>query len=169
MKIRLTILVILLSLFLTACSLAEDITPPAGYSSPTSLTTIVPATQTPEPPSTAMPTPISELIATTPETTPVVTDSTTPSAEVSPTAQPSGESTPAATDSTAPAAEVSPTDQPIVVVIDGTMTLASGAAIPDGTIATLLLYDASSGQVTQTLTTPILSDGKYEFTNIPAD
>ena len=145
MKIRLTILVILLSLFLTACSLAEDITPPAGYSSPTSLPTIVPATQTPEPPSTAMPTPISELIATTPETTPVVTDSTTPSAEVNPTAQPS------------------------VVVIDGTMTVASGAAIPDGTIATLLLYDASSGQVTQTLTTPILPDGKYEFTNIPAD
>ncbi len=37
MKFRLSILVILLSLSLAACSLAEDITPPAVYFSPTSI------------------------------------------------------------------------------------------------------------------------------------
>jgi hypothetical protein len=55
------------------------------------------------------------------------------------------------------------------VVIDGTVTIASGTALPDGTIATLLVYNTTSGQVTQTLKTTILPDGKYEFTNIPAD
>jgi len=145
MKFRLTILVVLLSLALAACSLAEDITPPASYFSPTSIPTIVTATQTPEPPSAATPTPTSESVATSAESTPAATDSTTPSAEVSPTAQAD------------------------VLVIDGTVTLASGAAIPEGTFATLLLYNTTSGQVAQTLTTPILPDGKYEFTNIPAD
>ena len=145
MKFRLTILVVLLALALAGCSLAEDITTPPGYASPTSVPTIVPATQTPKPPSAPAPTPTSESVASTAETTPAATDSTTPSAEVNPTAQAD------------------------VVVIDGTVTLASGAAIPNGTIATLLLYNTTSGQVAQTLTTPILPDGKYEFTNIPAD
>ena len=145
MKFRLTILVVLLALALAGCSLAEDITQPPGYASPTSVPTIVPATQTPKPPSAPAPTPTSESVASTAETTPAATDSTTPSAEVNPTAQAD------------------------VVVIDGTVTLASGAAIPNGTIATLLLYNTTSGQVAQTLTTPILPDGKYEFTNIPAD
>lgn len=145
MKLRLTILVVLLSLALAACSLAEDITPPAGYSSLTSIPTIAPSTQTPIPPSAATLTPISESVAT------------------------SAESTPAATDLTTPSIEVRPTAQAAVVVIDGTVTLASEAAIPDGTIATLLLYNTTSGQVTQTLATSILSYGKYEFTNVPAD
>ena len=144
MKFRLTILVFLLSLALAACSLAEDITPPASYSSPTSVPTIVPTTQTPVPPSAATPTPTSESVATAAESTPAATDSTTPSAEVSPTAQAD------------------------VVVIDGTVTLASGAAIPDGTTATLRMY-TTSGQEMQKLTTPILPDGKYEFINVPAD
>jgi hypothetical protein len=143
MKVRLTILIVLLSLALAACSLAEDITPPAGYSAPTSIPTIVPATQTPEPPSASSPTLTSESVATTTETTPALTDSTTPSAEVSPTAQAS-------------------------VVIDGTVTIASGTALPDGTIATLRLY-TTSGQEMQKVTGPILPDGKYEFINVPAD
>ncbi len=145
MKFRLTILVVLLSLVLAACSLAEDITPPPGYASPTSIPTLAPATQTPEPPAAATPSPTSEPAAATTESTPAAADSTTPSAEVSPTAQAD------------------------VVVIGGTVTLASGAAIPDGTLVTLLLYNTTSGEETQNLTTPILPDGKYEFTNIPAD
>jgi hypothetical protein len=144
MKIRLTILIILLSLFLTACSLAEDITPPAGYVSQTSLPTIVPATQTLVPFSTATSIPTSESIATTTKSTPVVTDSTIPLAEVSPTAQPS------------------------VLVINGTVSGFFGAAIPDGTNATLRMY-TTSGEETQKLTTPILPDGKYGFINVPAD
>jgi hypothetical protein len=79
------------------------------------------------------------------------------------------ESTPAATDSTTPSAEVSPTAQADVVTIDGTVTLASGAAVPVGTNATLLLYNTTAGQWTPEQTAPILPDGKYEFTNIPAD
>jgi hypothetical protein len=145
MKFRLTILVALLSLALAACSLAEDITPPPGYSSPTSIPTIAPATQTPIISSAATSVPTSESITSTAETTPASTDSTTPSAEVS------------------------PTPQAVVVVIDGTVTVSSGAAIPDGTEVNLLLYNTTAGQVLQTLTEPILSDGKYEFTNVPAD
>ncbi len=145
MKFRLTILIVLLSLALAACSLAEDITPPPGYVSPTSIPTLAPATQTPVPPVAATPTPTSEPVAATAETTPAATDAATPSAEVSPT----------------PQAEV--------VVIDGTVTLASGAAIPDGTNATLLVYNTTLGQVTQTLTALVLPDGKYEFLNVPAD
>jgi len=145
MKFRLIILVLLVSLSLAACSLAEDITPPANYSSPTSLPTIAPVTQTPEPSSTATPIPTSESMAVTTESTPGTIDSTTPSAEVSPTAQPS------------------------LVVIGGTVTVASGNPIPDGTIATLLLYDTTAGKMTATMKTPVQLDGKYEFTNIPGD
>jgi len=79
------------------------------------------------------------------------------------------ETTPSTTDATTPSAEVSPTSQADVVEIDGTVTLASGAAIPDGTLATLLVYDTALGQVSQTLTMPIQSDGKYVFSNVPAD
>jgi hypothetical protein len=56
-----------------------------------------------------------------------------------------------------------------VVVVDGVVTVASGATIPDGTVATLLLINTTSGQEMQRLTTPILPNGKYEFSNIAAD
>jgi hypothetical protein len=56
-----------------------------------------------------------------------------------------------------------------VVLINGTVTISSGAAIPDGTDVNLLLYDTKAGQVMQTLTEPILPGGKFEFTNVPAD
>jgi len=145
MKFRLINLVVLLSLSLAACSLAEDITPPAVYSSPTTISTIVPASQTPEPSSTPIPTPTSESVNTAIDSTAGAPGVTTPSTEISPTAQPS------------------------VVVVDGVVTVASGAAFPDGTLATLLLINTTSGQEMQRLTTPILPNGKYEFSNIPAD
>ena len=145
MKFHSTILVIFLSMALAACSLAEDITPPADYSTPTSIRTIVPATQTPESPLAATPTQTLEPAATTTGSTPTATDLTTPSADISPTTHTN------------------------VVAIGGTVTLASGAAVPDDTNATLLVYNTTAGQVTQTLKAPILPDGKYEFSNIPAD
>ena len=153
MKSRLTILAILLSLVLAACSLAEDITPPPGYSTPTLQSTSVPATQTPEPPPSATVTPTDEIVATVTDSTPAATDST-----------------PAVTGSLTPSVEGSPTAQSEVVVVGGTVTLASGGSIPAGTNAILLGFDTTGGQVTQTVTetTPILPDGKYEFTNIPA-
>jgi hypothetical protein len=143
MKFRLTILVVFLSLILSACSLAEDITPPPGYSSPTFESTNLPSTQTSEPSSTSIPT--SASVAT------------------------SAESSPAATGSTTPAVDVSPTAQADVVVVEGTVTVASGPTLPNGTLATLLVYNTTSGQVEQTLKSRILPDGKFVFTNVPAN
>jgi hypothetical protein len=170
MKFRLSVLALLLSLSLGACSLAEDITPPPNYTSPTPLAVTVPATQTPVPtevPATS--TPISTEVPTSAVTEAITTGSSTPSGEVSPTAQTAAGTTPAVTEATTPLAEVSPTAQPILVGVSGTVTVASGAPIPDGSIATLMVYDSSVGRVTLTLTAPLQPDGKYEFTNVPAD
>jgi hypothetical protein len=43
----------------------------------------------------------------------------------------------------------------------------SGSALPTALTATLLLYDTDAGQVTQTLTAAVQSDGSYQFTEIP--
>jgi hypothetical protein len=143
MKFRLTILVVLLSLILSACSLAEDITPPPGYSSPTLESTNLPSTQTSEPSSTSIPT--SGSVATSTVSFPVATGSTTS------------------------VVDVSPTSQADVVVVEGMVTVASGPTLPNGTLATLLVYNTTSGQVEQTLKSRILPDGKFEFTNVPAN
>jgi hypothetical protein len=145
MKFRLTVLIIMLSLTLAACSLAEDITPPPGSSAPTSISTTVPSTFTPEPIATATTSPTPGQATATTNTTGSSTDSVTPSSEVS------------------------PTPQAVVVTIDGTVTVASGGAIPNGTNATLLVYNVTAGQVMQTLEAPIQPDGKYVFIDIPAD
>ena len=152
MKFRFTVIIVLISLFLAACSLAEDITPPPGYTSPTSIQTIISATQTSVPPSTATDVLTSPAATSTGENTPAAP------ADV----------TPGITDIT-PSAGVSPTPKPAGVVISGSVTVASGASIPDGTIATLLLYNNIAGQVSQRLTIPILADGNFEFTDVPGD
>ena len=141
MKLRLIALVILLSLVLAACSFASDITPPATLSFPTA----EPATAVPT--ATSVPT-----LTPTHTSAPVATDSGT---------------TPAATDSGTPSAQVSPTPELVTLTIHGTVTAGSGS-LSDGMEATLLLYDTTSSQVTQTLTAPITSDGVYEFTGVPA-
>lgn len=173
MKLRLSILVILLSLSLAACSLAEDITPPPNYVAPPSQPTSAPTiavTQTTNPPTaTATSIPTSTAIATNPGSAAAITSSSTLPGEVSPTEQSGVGTTPAATSATTPLAEVSPTVQPSMATVSGTITAASGAAIPDGTIVSLLVYDSSVGKLTQTLTTPILTGGRYEFSNVPAD
>jgi hypothetical protein len=74
MKYRLTVLIVILSMALVSCSLAEDITPPPGYQSPTSVSTLAPATQTPESTLTTEPATI--------ESTPARTQSTNPPADV---------------------------------------------------------------------------------------
>ena len=152
MKFRFTVLIVLVSLFLAACSLAEDITPPAGYTSPTSIQTIIPATQTSLPPSTATDVPTSPAATSTGENTPAAPADVTPG-----------------TTDTTPSAGVSPTPTPAGAVISGSVTVASGASIPDGTIATLLLYNTVAGQVSQKLTIPILADGNFEFADVPGD
>ena len=159
MKFRLIILVALFSLALASCSLAEDITPPPGYIPPTSLPTLVPANQTPEPVSTATHIQTIESVAANTDANPPVREQTTPSVET----------TPAANVPPTPPIEVSPTPQADVVVIGGTVSGFAGAIIQDGTNATLWLYNTTSGQEMQKLTTQVLPDGKYEFTGIPAD
>jgi hypothetical protein len=147
MKFRLVVIVILLSVALAACSFAADITPPPGPASVNSAhnssQAALVASQTPVP--TSAPTQTSEPVATTSGTPPAVTGSTTPSAEGS------------------------PIPQTAIVVIDGTVTLPSGTTLPGGTNATLLVYNTTTQQKEQTLTTPILPTGTYEFTNIPAN
>jgi hypothetical protein len=146
MKLRLTALIVLLtlSLVLAACSLAEDITPPPGYQSPTSPPTLNPATRTPEPTSDLKPTASLETNVT-PETTPAGTESVTPIAEVSPT----------------PAVPV--------ITFSGTVTNASGTPLTGNLTATLYLYNSGSSNVDQTLTTVIQPTGLYQFVDVPAD
>jgi hypothetical protein len=143
MKLRSSLFLILLSLVLGACSLAEDITPPPGLSSPTSVSpTITPSSVSPVVPS-ATSTP--QLVATSPSATPESTAATTLVSEASPTAQEA------------------------VVDISGTVTNASGVTLPANTSLNLLVYDTTLAQVTQTLTMVIQSDGKYNFTDVPAN
>ncbi len=143
MKLRIFFVTVLASLMLVSCSLAEDITPPPEASSPTSTSTVLPATRTPES------TPEQPVIT---ETVNPTLDSSTPQA-VTPGATP----------------ETSPTAQITTVTINGLVTVASGAVLPAGSIATLLLYDTTAGQVIESKTYPILPDGKYEFTDVPAN
>jgi hypothetical protein len=143
MKFCLTVIVVLLSLTLSAWSLAADVTTPPASAPFGSAASVAVASQTSLP--TMAPTQTNEPVATVPGTTPEATGSTTPSADVSSTPQPS------------------------IVVIDGKVTVNSGTVLPDGTKASLLIYNTVTQKVEQTLDTPILPNGTYEFTNIPAD
>ncbi len=141
MKFRFHLLVILLAFGLAACSLAEDITPPPGYSSPTPEVTIASPTQT--------------SLPATPTTT---------SAPNSTSTEPVGGSTGEAT----PLAEASPTLQADTVDIGGRVSLTTGKAIPGGTLAALLVYNPTLGQVIERLTVRVSADGSYKFSAVQA-
>jgi hypothetical protein len=72
MKYRLSALIVCLSLVLAACSLAEDITPPPGYQSPTTGANVAQATQAPQATLTSVP------ATATQSSTPSIDGSTTP-------------------------------------------------------------------------------------------
>jgi hypothetical protein len=144
MKFRLTILVIVLSLALAACSLAEDITPPPGYVSPTSLPPTAQATLTPQSLPSSTPAPATETVS-------------------------SAATIAQSTDSSTPSADVSPTPQPALVVVGGLVSGFPNSVIPHGATVSLMLYNTTLGQVMDTLTSPVHSDGKYEFTDVSAD
>ena len=141
MKFRFNLLIILLAFGLAACSLAEDITPPPGYSSPTLEATTVPPTQTSLPASPTR-----------------TTSPNAPSTE--PVAGTTGEAT--------PQAEVSPTLQADKVDIGGRVSLATGGILPGGTLAALLVYNPTLGQVIERLTVRVLADGSYLFSDVQA-
>jgi len=149
MKSRLAISSILAFLILSGCSLAEDITPPPGYLSPTPAPTIGAPTLTPLPTSTLQP--------ATPTIEPTIgTESVTLTLAANGTAQaitPTGSLTPA----------VAP------VTVSGKTTDASGAAVSGNLTATLYLYNTSTGNVDQTVTASVQPDGTYLFNSVLAD
>jgi hypothetical protein len=144
MKFRLIIIVVLFSLVLASCSLAEDITPPPGSSAPVPASTTAPPTKTPEQLATNPTIPTLESVDTIAVETPTLTDSSTPSADAN------------------------PTEQPAFLVMDGAVSGFSGTGVPSGLNATLWLY-TTSGQEKQHLIAPISADGNFEFTDVPAD
>jgi hypothetical protein len=159
MKFRILNIVIFISLILSSCSLAEDITPPPILTSPTSIPNTTPATHTLQPSATVTSSQTPIPPSATVEMTPVETLSSNTTAET----------TTSETASTTLSMEATPTTQENLVDIAGMVTIASGASIPDGTQATLLIYNTTLGQVVQTLESPITTTGDYGFTDVPAD
>jgi hypothetical protein len=140
MKYRLAALIIFFSLVLTSCSLAEDITPPPGYQSPTSVPTLAQASQTPQPASTrehATPTAITD--------------------------------TPAVTQSTSLTADISATPGTSLGNITGDLVNASGGGIPEGQKVTLVGYDkdqSGSYQKVMQVEEAVNADGSYHFKGV---
>lgn len=149
MKPRMTALLVLLilSAFLTACSLAEDITPPPGYPSLTSPLPPEQATRSAQPVLTNRPT--VSLETDTQTATPWITPAGTELAPFS-----SGINT----TSTAP-----------FMKFNGKVTNASSTSLSAKLTATLYLYNSGSSKVSQTLTTEVQPSGLYQFFNVPAD
>jgi hypothetical protein len=136
MKYRLAALVVFLALTQASCSLSEDITPPPGYQSPTSVPNLAPATQTPKPNWTTEPDTI------TPESSSPGTQSTTPSDDIKVTPRVSFRK------------------------ISGNLVNGSGGGIPDGQKVTLVGFDKDQSgnyQKVTELEAPVESDGSFNF------
>lgn len=139
MKFRLTAFLIILSLVLGSCSLAEDITPPPGYMSPTFLSTQ--ATNTP------------------------VTESNSP---VEPAMATSG-ATLASTPSATALADVTAMPGIFLGNFTGTMTNESGGGIPNGQNVTLVGLDVEkTGSYQKVLEkqSVVNQDGSFSFTGV---
>ena len=142
MKFRLTALAVLFSLALTACSLAEDITPPPDYVTPTSVPTAQPATLTLAPTMSAAPT----------RTQGPATATTGPFA---------GSVTPSVAASEAPIAPLG--------AFSGTLGNASGGVVSAGQPVTLLGFDQDqSGNFQQVVNIAgeTDADGGYRFADV---
>jgi hypothetical protein len=139
MKYRLITLIIFLSLALASCSLAEDITPPPGYQSPTSVPTQSPAPQTPQATWT------NEPPTATPDVSP---DSTQPI-------------TPAVNSTTTAVASLGN--------ISGNLINGSGGSIPAGQKITLEGFDmdqAGNYQNVMELVASVDPNGSYSFKGV---
>jgi|GEM_PF-1517888 len=138
------VLAALLPLILAACSLAEDITPPPGYLSPTAPLSTVPASsaQTPSP---GLPSPTA--IAAQPQPN---SATATPAASSS-----TGASTPASLQ---------------VGVVTGTVVSSSAAVLLSGLTVNLYGFeqDPNGGTPTQVLTrsAPLAEDGAFRFEQV---
>jgi hypothetical protein len=139
MKYRLTALIVVLSLALASCSLAEDITPPPGYQSPTSAEYPIPVTQTSQATRTTEPATI------TPETSTGSAKSTTPSTDITQT----------------PGASLGN--------IIGNLVNGSGGAIPEGQQVSLFGFDMDQSGTYQKvlqITSPVDTQGSYSFKDV---
>ena len=139
MKFRLTALVIILCPILVSCSLAEDITPPPGYKSPTTQPTL------------ALETPMAESTST-----------------VEP-ATATSKTTSASTQSTTPPVNVTGIRGTSHGNITGSLVNESGGGIPDSQSVTLVGLDrdqTGSYQKALELQSPVNREGAYSFTGV---
>ncbi|MGD0612002.1 MAG: hypothetical protein ABSB41_10845 [Anaerolineales bacterium] len=146
MRFQPIVLAVLLSLVLSACSLAEDITPPPGYLSPTApLSTSLPvATAQTAIPGLSSPTSL-------PTALPPNSETATPAA--------------ASTGSGAPG-----TPSPQIGVVTGKVVASSGVGLLSGLTVSLygLEQDPNGGTPTQVLTrsAPLAEDGAFRFEQV---
>ena len=139
MPVRITILIFITSLALAACSQPDDITPPPGYQSPTSGSTLVTASQTIEPTLTKLPA----------------------TALAGPT--PAGMQSPTPFDTKITTSGLSLSD------INGSLTNGSGGSIPDGQKVTLIGLDKDqTGNYQKAIEMDALvnPDGSYSFKGV---
>jgi hypothetical protein len=152
MKLRLALVSALLVLGLVSCSLAEDVTPPADYVSPTIALTSTPV----PPPSTPVPPTATEALPTATTASPDASASTTETAST-------------------PAADVTPEASATAGIqtgtVNGKVVNGSGGTVPDGLTITLRGFDMPADSsstpneaVNQSLSLP--TNGQYEFTNV---
>ena len=146
MKFRQSTLIVLLSLALASCSLAEDITPPPGYQSPTPVSTQAPVSQTQQATRTTEPATASTEPATaTPVASSAGTQAITPSADITTTA-------------------VAPLGN-----ITGNLVNGSGGSIPAGQKVTLEGFDKDQSgnyQKSMELVASVDSNGSYSFIDV---
>jgi len=144
MKIRLAVIVVLLSLIITIPSLAANkpFIPGSSVSVRSALVAVAP-TQTPDPST-------------------VPTD--TPSATSTPSDTPSVEN-----GSTTPGVETTATPATQIIVINGSVSMPAGLTLPAGASANLMVFNSSSQQLEQTIPAAIQPDGSYEFVDVSAN
>jgi hypothetical protein len=161
MKLRLALVSAILLLGLVSCSLAEDITPPADYVAPITISTNtpVPPTSTPVPPTATeiVPTSTAADSSVASVSTDAAGTATTPDA--------------ASTDTIAVTPEASATEGIQTGTVNGKVLNGSGSSMSDGLTVTLRGFDMptdNSGSYTEAVnqSLPLATDGLYEFTNV---
>jgi mono/diheme cytochrome c family protein len=85
-----------------------------------------------------------------------------------PTPEPSLTATPGAAETPLPVTEIGETPAAASLEINGSVTLLSGAPMEEGLVAMLIVYDASTNEIFDTLTQEINEDGAFLFPEVPA-
>ncbi len=137
----------------------EDMWALTAYVRSLSFNIAAPATPTPEPTQTALPTEtLSPAETSAPETTTTVLPTDTLGQVETPTVDVLGE----------PPTEVAATPGPAVLQVDGTVADPSGATLDTGLVVTLSIYDTNANQVVNSFQSDVTVDGSFHFGDIPA-